>query len=63
MLKAPLLAACLVAIAYSPTFAADDMCTDAHMKQMDDMVAKMADATNDRYVYRPRAPTWSIHRQ
>ena len=48
MFKAPLLAACLVAIAYSPTFAADDMCTDAHMKQMDDMVAKMTDATKKK---------------
>jgi hypothetical protein len=48
MFKASLFAAFLATIAFSPAFAADDMCTDAHMKQMDDMVAKMADATKKK---------------
>ena len=48
MFKESLFAAFLAAIAFSPAFAADDMCTDAHMKQMDDMVAKMADAAKKK---------------
>ena len=47
MLKASLIAAFLTAMAFSPTFAAD-LCNDAHMKQMDDMIAKMADAAKQK---------------
>ena len=45
MLKTSVLAAFLAVIALSPTYAAQDLCNDAHMKQMDDMIAKMTDAT------------------
>jgi hypothetical protein len=38
------MAAIFVAIGLSTAFAAAE-CTDAHMKQMDDMIAKMTDAT------------------
>jgi len=31
-------------LAVSPAYA-QDLCNDAHMKQMDDMIAKMTDAT------------------
>jgi hypothetical protein len=48
MFKASLFAAVLVAMAFGPAFAADDMCTDAHMTQMDGMVAKMTDATKKK---------------
>ena len=47
MFKASLIAAFLTAMAFSPTFAAD-LCNDAHMKQMDDMIAKMADAAKQK---------------
>ena len=47
MLKASLIAAFLTAMAFSPTFAAD-LCNYAHMKQMDDMIAKMADAAKQK---------------
>jgi hypothetical protein len=43
MLKTSLVAAFLAIIPFSPTYAAD-LCNDAHMKQMDDMIAKMTDA-------------------
>ena len=42
MLKTSLVAAFLAIIPFSPAYAAD-LCTDAHMKQMDDMIAKMTD--------------------
>ena len=42
MLKASLAAAFLAVMVLSPTYAAD-LCNDAHMKQMDDMIAKMTD--------------------
>ncbi len=42
MLKTSLVAAFLAIIAFSPAYAAD-LCNDAHMKQMDDMIAKMTD--------------------
>lgn len=44
MLKASMIAACLAMLALSPAYAAKDLCTDAHMQQMDDMIAKMTDA-------------------
>jgi capsule polysaccharide export protein KpsE/RkpR len=42
MLKTSLVAAFLAIIPFSPASA--DLCNDAHMKQMDDMIAKMTDA-------------------
>ena len=48
MLKTSVLAAFLgIAAAVSPVYA-QDLCTDAHMKQMDDMIAKMTDATKKK---------------
>jgi hypothetical protein len=47
MLKAPIIAAFLAVLAYGPAFAAD-LCNDAHMKQMDDMIAKMTDAAKQK---------------
>lgn len=44
MLKTSIAAAILAAIALSPAYAAKDLCNDAHMKQMDGMIAKMSDA-------------------
>ena len=45
MFKAPLLAAFLAVTALSAVPAASqDLCNDAHMKQMDEMIAKMTDA-------------------
>jgi hypothetical protein len=44
MLKTSLMAAFMVVLATGPTYAAQDLCNDAHMKQMDDMIAKMTDA-------------------
>ena len=32
----------------TPAYAAEDLCTDAHMKQMDDMIAKMTDANKKK---------------
>ena len=42
MLKVSLAAAFLAVMVVSPTYAAD-LCNDAHMQQMDDMIAKMTD--------------------
>jgi hypothetical protein len=47
MLKTPVLAAFLTIAVLSPAYA-QDLCTDAHMKQMDDMIAKMTDATKQK---------------
>jgi hypothetical protein len=44
MFKTSVLAAFLAIAALSPAYAAQDLCNDAHMKQMDDMIAKMTDA-------------------
>ncbi len=44
MVKASLIAAFFAVNGFSPAFAAKDLCNDAHMKQMDDMIAKMTDA-------------------
>ena len=54
MLKAPLIAAFVAAMACVPALAQEKMdmgkewCTDAHMKQMDDDIAKMTDATKQK---------------
>ena len=47
MLKAPFLAACITVAALSPG-ASQDLCNDAHMKQMDEMIAKMTDAAKKK---------------
>jgi len=44
MFKMTLVLAFLTTMAFSPVYAAQDLCNDAHMKQMDDMIAKMTDA-------------------
>jgi hypothetical protein len=43
MFKTSLVTAFLAIMAFSPAYAAD-LCNDAHMKQMDGMIAKMTDA-------------------
>ena len=48
MLKASFVAAVLTTMVFSPAFAAQDLCNDAHMKQMDDMIAKMTDAAKKK---------------
>ena len=49
MFKAPLLAAFIAITALSAAPAASqDLCNDAHMKQMDDMIAKMTDAAKKK---------------
>ena len=43
------LAAIFVLMAFPLAYAAaQDLCTDAHMKQMDDMIAKMTDAAKKK---------------
>ena len=48
MLKASLAAAFLAVMVLSPAYAAGDLCNDAHMKQMDEMIAKMTDAAKKK---------------
>ena len=48
MLKMSVLATFLAILALSPAFAAQDLCNEAHMKQMDGMIAKMTDATKQK---------------
>ena len=48
MLKTSLMAAFMVVLAIGPTYAAQDLCNDAHMKQMDGMIAKMTDAAKKK---------------
>jgi hypothetical protein len=48
MFKTPLFTAFLAILALSPAYAAQDLCNDAHMKQMDNMIAKMTDATKQK---------------
>jgi hypothetical protein len=48
MLKTSLVAAFVAVMAFSPAYAAQDLCNDGHMKQMDDMIAKMTDATKKK---------------
>jgi len=45
LLKISVFTASLAFMALSPAFAANDLCNDAHMKQMDDMIAEMTDAS------------------
>ena len=49
MLKTLLLAACAAALVLTPAYAgASKECTDEHMKQMDEMVAKMTDPAKQK---------------
>jgi hypothetical protein len=49
MLKATLIAAFIAVTALSTVSAgSQDMCNDAHMKQMDEMVAKMTDVAKKK---------------
>ena len=45
MFKASIVTAFLAVMAFSPAYAAQDLCNDAHMKKMHDMIAKMTDAS------------------
>lgn len=47
MLKTSLVITFLAVMAVSPAYA-QDLCNDAHMKQMDDMIAKMTDAAKQK---------------
>jgi hypothetical protein len=47
MFKTSLVTAFLAVMALSPAYAAD-LCNDAHMKQMDGMIAKMTDAAKQK---------------
>jgi hypothetical protein len=44
MPKALAITAFLTVMALSPAYAASDECTEAHMKQMDQMISEMTDA-------------------
>jgi hypothetical protein len=48
MRKTSLAAAFVAALALTPAYAAEDLCTEAHMTQMDEMVGKMTDATKKK---------------
>jgi len=49
MFKTSIVAAFLgIAAVSSPVAYAQDLCTDAHMKQMDGMIAKMTDAAKQK---------------
>jgi len=48
MWKTSLVAAFLAGLALSPAFATTDLCNEAHMKQMDGMIAKMSDAAKKK---------------
>jgi hypothetical protein len=48
MRKTSLVLAFVAAFVASQAYAAEDLCTDAHMKQMDDMIAKMPDANKKK---------------
>ena len=47
MLKTSLVAAFLAIIPFSPAYAAD-LCNDAHMKQMDKLIAEMTEPTKQK---------------
>ena len=47
MLKISLSAAFLAIMCFSPAYA-QDLCNDAHMKQMDQMIAEMTDAAKQK---------------
>jgi len=49
MLKVTLVAAFIAIVALSPASAgSQDLCNDAHMQQMDEMIAKMTDAEKQK---------------
>jgi hypothetical protein len=48
MLKTSLAAACFGLLALSAAYADQHLCTDAHMAQMDSMIAKMSDAKQQK---------------
>ena len=48
MSKTLFIAAFMAVVAFSPAYAADDLCTDAHMKQMDAMIADMNDPAKQK---------------
>jgi hypothetical protein len=48
MFKTSLVTAFLVVMTFSPAYPAQDLCNDGHMKQMDDMIAKMTDAAKKK---------------
>jgi hypothetical protein len=48
MFKTSIAIAFLAAGLAGPAFAADDLCNDGHMKQMDAMIAKMSDAAKQK---------------
>ena len=48
MFKTSLFTAFLAIMALTPAYAAQDLCNDAHMKQMDAMIAKMNDAAKQK---------------
>ena len=52
MRKVPFIAALVTVIGLAPAYGqedkAKDLCTDAHMQQMDDSVAKMTDAAKQK---------------
>lgn len=48
MLKTSIAATILAVMALSPAYAAKDLCNDAHMKQMDGMIAKMTDTVKQK---------------
>ena len=48
MRNMPIVFAFVGALFATPGHAAEDLCTDAHMKQMDDMIAKMTDVTKKK---------------
>jgi len=45
VLKIPVIMVSLAVMAVSPAYAAQDLCNDAHMEQMDSMIAEMTDAS------------------
>jgi hypothetical protein len=48
MLKASLMAASMAVLGLSTAYAAQDLCNDAHMEQMDQMIADMTDAAKKK---------------
>lgn len=48
MFKTSLAAALIVVMGLGHAYAAQDLCNDAHMKQMDQMIAEMTDAAKQK---------------
>ncbi|HEX2446901.1 MAG TPA: hypothetical protein VHK26_01780 [Methyloceanibacter sp.] len=48
MPKTSFAAAAIVILAAWPAYAAQDLCNDAHMQQMDKMIAEMTDAAKQK---------------